>query len=102
MIADGEAALVTDVSDLFGLLELGQAAPAAGVDTRVQAPARDRLAGRERAVLDAMPSRVTVDLGEVVTRAAVPTHDALAALGVLAADGWVLEEAGGWRVVPRA
>ena len=96
MIRDGEAILVSTAADVMDLLDLERAA-------RARAPggasARDRLGDRERLLLDAFPRRGTADLERLVLGSGLATADAAAALGLLEADGWVLGDGRGWRLV---
>lgn len=97
MISDGEAILVGDVSELLDLLDLGRGmAPRDGDRT-----ARDALGTRERVVLDALPGRGAVGLDTLIRSAGLAGGDVMAAMGVLVAQGLVVEEAGGWRLPPR-
>ena len=102
MIRDGDALLAGSLDDVVAALDLTASAHAG---TR-SAPelARDALSPRERLVLDALPARGVVGLDRVVSGACLATGDALAALGLLVAGGWVEEAGDGWRLAraPRA
>jgi DNA processing protein len=103
MIRDGRALLVSDVPDLLDMLDLahgGGAGTTAAHGGRAASPARnrDRLAARERVVLDALPARGVRGLGDLVRAAGLSQTDVLAGIGILAAAGWVDEDSGGWRL----
>jgi DNA processing protein len=97
MISDGDAILVGDVSELLDLLDLGSGLPPRAGDRT----ARDALGARERVVLDALPARGAIGLDALVRSAGLGAGDVMAAVGVLGAQGLVVEEAGGWRLPPR-
>lgn len=99
MIRDGDALLAACLDDVLAALDL-----TAPTSARPSPPerSRDALALRERQVLDALPARGTVGLERVVAAACLATTDALAALGLLVAAGWVEETGDGWRLAPRA
>lgn len=97
MIRDGEALLVADVADLLDLLDLGRAHPARAEAERP----RDELPGRERTILDALPSRGTAALDEIIREAGLGGVDVLSGLGLLTERGFVEETAGGWRLSRR-
>lgn len=103
MVQDGEALLVAELADLLSLLDLGTAtAEGAASMASPDTAARDRLGLRERQVLDAFPARRVVDLADLVRAAGLAPTQVLAATGILTASGLVREEAGGWRLAPRA
>lgn len=99
MIRDGEASCVVDVDDLLGLLDLGATT---GDDGPRSAPGRawDRLAERERRVLDALPRRGGLDVSAVVRSAGLGPADVIAALALLEAGGLARCDDGCWRAVP--
>jgi DNA processing protein len=98
MIKDGEALLVADVADLLDLLDLGRSRPPPALE-----PDRpgDGLPDRERAILDALPSRGAAPLDVVIRDAGLAGVDVLAGLGLLSERGLVEETAAGWRLVRR-
>jgi len=95
MIRDGEALCVVDVDDVLGLLDL-RAMPAEE-HRAPESTAWDRLADRERRVLDALPARGGLDVDAVVRAAAIAPIDAIAALAILQATGLAREDSGRWR-----
>ncbi len=98
LIRDGEALLVSDAGDLLELLDLGRTR--SGRRVPQESPTvteQDGLPARERAILDAMPSRGVVAADALIRDAALAGADVLAGLGLLTARGLVHEDAGGWR-----
>ena len=102
MIRDGDALLAGCLDDVLAALDL--TSTAAVGPRSVPERSRDHLAPRERQVLDALPARGTVGVEHVIAGACLAAADALAALGLLVATGWVEEAEGGWRLAraPRA
>lgn len=100
MIRDGDALLAGCLDDVLAALDL--TAVTSPGQRSMAARSRDALAPRERQVLDALPARGVVGLERVVAAACLAPTDALAALGLLVAAGWVEEASDGWRLAPRA
>lgn len=101
MIRDGLAILVADVPDLLDMLDLthGRAArPGERMPHEGSPRSRDGLGLRERTVLDALPARGVLGLDGLVRAAGLSHTDVLAGIGILASDGWVAEDGGGWRL----
>jgi DNA processing protein len=97
LVREGLALIAGEVADVLGALDLGSmgvpaAPPAPPVDPR------DRLADRERRVLDAIPGRGVIDLERLVRSAGLGPADVLAGASVLAARGLLEEVDGGWRL----
>jgi DNA processing protein len=101
MIREGDALLVGDVADLLDLLDLARDRGLDGAAERRGDAARDRLGPRERLILDAFPTRGAVTADALIRAAGLSRSDVLAAVGVLAALGWILESGAGWRRAPR-
>jgi DNA processing protein len=102
MIKEGLAILVADVPDLLDMLDLahgGGATPAGTRRSSATPPrSRDALGTRERTILDALPARGVLGLDALVRAAGLSPADVLAGIGILTADGWAVEDSGGWRV----
>lgn len=102
MIREGLAILVADVPDLLDMLDLthggrGEAPPSHRA-REAMTRSRDSLGARERTVLDALPARGVLGLDALVRAAGLSHTDVLAGIGILTADGWAVEDAGGWRL----
>lgn len=98
MIRDGDAQLAGCLDDVLAALDL--TASVHGAARSAPGDARDALSARERQVLDALPARGAVGLERIAAGACLATGEALAALGLLVAAGWVEEVGDGWRLVP--
>ncbi len=59
---------------------------------------RDGLGARERTVLDALPARGVLGLDALVRAAGLSHTDVLAGIGILTAEGWAVDDGGGWRL----
>lgn len=97
MVQDGTAILATEVGDVLAAVDLSAEAPPASEPSAGAESARDRLAGREAQVLDALPGRGWIDLSGLVRSSGLAARDVLAAASLLAAGGWVTEGERGWR-----
>ncbi len=102
MIRDGEALCVVDPADVLDLLDLGAGltggSSVAAVDPIAStAAAWDRLAPRERGVLDALPLRGGLDVDAVVQAAGLAPSDVIIALTLLAEAGLARGDDGRWR-----
>lgn len=95
MIRDGEAQCVVDVDDVLAMLDLG-ASPLHS-DGPLETTSWDRLADRERRVLDALPRRGGLGVDEVVRSAGLAPTDVIAALTVLEVRGLARAEDARWR-----
>lgn len=99
MVQERMAVLVTQCADVLSALDLetsGAAvasSPAAG-DPRA---GRDSLSAREARLLDALPTRGTIDLPGLVRGSGLGVPDVLASVSLLVAQGWIEEGAQGWR-----
>ncbi len=95
MIRDGDALLVESAQEVLDLLDLASGRHDTGA---FPADERDRLSVTEKQVLDALPTRSAVDAEELAAASAIPVPAVWSALGVLEAQGWVRQDAGGWRL----
>ena len=96
MMRDGEAICVVDVEDVAALLDLRSLVE--HPDTTGPAPsAWDRLAERERRILDALPRRGGLDVDGAVRATGLAPVDVLAGLAVLEAAGLGRCDQGYWR-----
>ncbi len=96
MIRDGSAICVVDVDDVAGLLDLDSVS-ARGGGERPEPSAWDRLAARERQVLDALPRRGGLDVDAVVRASGLGPADVLAALALLESVALVRGDGAQWR-----
>jgi DNA processing protein len=94
-IARRGASLVCTADDVMELLS--PAGVEFGAEPREPAQPRDLLGPAAAAVLDAMPTRGRGNVAELAVTAGVTIQDAIAALGQLAAEGWVERDDTGWR-----
>lgn len=94
-VIDRNARLVTDAADVLELV--GTAGESLQDVRRGEVTERDRLPPAVAAVLDALPTRAPRDAGQLAVAAGVPLGVAIAALGQLNAEGWVVRAASGWR-----
>jgi DNA processing protein len=99
MVQEGMAVLVTACSDVLAAVDLESGGvPATSTPTpRDPRARRDALADREVRILDALPSRGSIDLAGLVRRSGLGTRDVLASASILVAQGWVEEGPLGWR-----
>lgn len=96
LVVHEQALLAGGVDDVLAALDL-TAAGSAG------APATpSRLSRSDHAVLDCLPARGTLTADRIAIASALPTREALAALGRLEAQGWVLRERDCWGLSARA
>ncbi|WP_283134226.1 DNA-processing protein DprA [Rhizohabitans arisaemae] len=96
LLRSGAAVCVTGAAEVIELVgELGaDLAPVA----RGPVLARDALDERTRRVLDAVPSRGRAETASIAVAAGVDIGTVLQCLGELAAGGYVVRAAGGWRL----
>jgi DNA processing protein len=96
LIADGQAAIATHVSDLLMALDGIQAGAGEQTDVR----SYDALEHRERVVLDAMPTRGSICLDDLVCASGLDERSVLAGIGVLVGQGLVEPDQGEFRRQP--
>jgi DNA processing protein len=85
LIADGQAAIATHVGDLLLALDGIQVESLPRPEVR----SHDSLAPRERRVLDALPTRGVMSVGELICASGLDQHSVLAGVGVLVGQGFV-------------
>ena len=99
-IRSGAASLVTGPDDVLELVgEAGE--HLLGVPRAPERP-RDRLRSRHRQVLEAVPVRQPAGLASIAATAGIALTETQTALTYLAQRDFVVEQAGGWRLGPRA
>ena len=94
-IARRGASLVCDAGDVLELMSPSGMAMTA--EPRADPRARDLLSAPATAVLEALPSRGAKDAGQLAVAAGLTLDATIAALGLLASDGWVERVTAGWR-----
>lgn len=85
LIADGQAAIATHVSDLLVAVDGIHVEPLVQSDIR----SHDVLEHRERVVLDALPTRGAMSMSELVCASGLDERSVLAGVGVLVGRGFV-------------
>jgi DNA processing protein len=98
LLREGVAVCVTDadeVSELAGLTGSTLTPAELAADTDARRPT-DHLEPMTRRVLDALPRRTPIGVGQVAAAAGVSAVEAGAALGVLELDGWAVRKGGTW------
>ncbi len=93
LIADGHAAIATHASDVIMALDGIVAASSTPVDIR----SHDGLPPRERAVLDALPSRSAMSIADLVCASGLDERSVMAGAGVLVGRGFIDAVSDGFR-----
>ena len=100
MVKEGVALLAGEVGDVLGALSLDEL-PSENPTAPEALPDRDALTIRESRILDAVPGRGSIGFDALVGAAGIAPGQVLAAVGVLVAEGWLVESSGGWRLARR-
>lgn len=97
MIADGEAALVTDAASTIALVEVN------GHDNHVRSPDRqtDHLPPGQFAVIEALPAHGGLSSEEIAFVSGLPADEVRVALALLEVAGLVQSAAGTWSLTAR-
>jgi DNA processing protein len=93
LIADGQAAIATHISDV--VMALDGFVERLPVQTDIRA--HDDLEMRERAVLDALPSRAVMSINDLVRASGLDERSAMAGAGVLLGRGFIDAVGDGFR-----
>ena len=93
------AELVTNAAEIIEVV--GQIGADLAPEVRGPERPHDQLGPEQARVLDALPLRGARDIDTIAVGAGLAGDSVLAALGNLAADGWVERVPGGWRRLKR-
>jgi DNA processing protein len=94
-----DARLVTNAAEVIE--EVGRIGDDLAPLVRGRDRDRDRLGATLGQVLDGVPARPAVGPQQIAATAGLPLRVVLRALPALRDDGFVLEDAAGWRLAPR-